>query len=77
MNASQIHSFIANPDLIQATDLTGLKEIAQLYPYAESIQLLYLSCVAKHANMYFDEALASTAFRLSKRERIMALLNDT
>lgn len=77
MNASQIHSFIANPELIQASDLNGLKEMAQLYPYAESIQLLYLSCVARHANMYFDEALASTAFRLSKRERIMELLNES
>ena len=76
MNASQIHSFIENPDLIRATDLNGLKEMAQLYPYAESIQLLYLSCVAKYANMYFDEALASTAFRLSKRERIIELLNE-
>lgn len=76
MNASQIHSFIADPALIQASDLSALKEMAQLYPYAESIQLLYLSCVSKHANMYFDEALASTAFRLSKRERIIALLQE-
>lgn len=76
MNASQIHSFIANPSLIEASDLTALKEMAQLYPYAESIQLLYLSCVSKHANMYFDDALSSTAFRLSKRERIIALLQE-
>lgn len=76
MNASQIHSFIADPALIQASDLSALKEMAQLYPYAESIQLLYLSCVSKHANMYFDEALGSTAFRLSKRERIIALLQE-
>lgn len=76
MNASQIHSFIANPALIEASDLPALKEMAQLYPYAESIQLLYLSCVSRHANMYFDEALSSTAFRLSKRDRIIDLLQE-
>lgn len=76
MNSSRITSLIAQPELIAASDLDELKALASEYTYSETFQLLYLYSVSKHADMYFDEALLASAFRISKRERILALLEQ-
>ena len=75
MNSSQISAFIENPKLITAGDLDALKNLANEHTYSESLQLLYLYAVAKHADMKFDETLHSTAYRITNRERILQLLH--
>jgi hypothetical protein len=76
MNSSQISTFIENPSLITANDVDSLKNLANEYSYSETLQLLYLYAVSKHADMKFDEALTSTAYRITNRERILELLGE-
>jgi len=76
MNSSQISAFIENPSLITANDVDSLKNLANEYAYSETIQLLYLYAVSKHTDLKFDEALTSTAYRITNRERILELLGE-
>ncbi len=75
MNSSQISAFIENPSLITANDVDSLKNLANEYSYSETLQFLYLYAVSKHADMKFDDALLSTAYRITHRERIVELLD--
>ena len=77
MNSSQISTFIKNPSLITVNDVDALKNLANEYSYSETLQFLYLYAVSKHADMKFDEALLSTAYRITHRERIVELLDDS
>ncbi len=74
MNSSEIIRFIEQPGAIEAGHVEGLKDLATKYPYADSLQLLYLSSVSQHKNLYFDDALTTVAYRLSDRERILQLI---
>lgn len=74
MNSSEIISFLEHPARIQSSDLEGLKDLAIKYPFSDSLQLLYLSAVSQHKNLFFDEALSQTAYKLSDRERILQLV---
>jgi len=76
MNSSEIIRFIEQPGAIEAAHVDGLKDLAAKYPYADSLQLLYLSSVSQHKNLYFDDALSAVAYRLSDRERILQLISS-
>lgn len=75
MNSSEIVRFIEQPGAIEPAHVEGLKDLAAKYPYADSLQLLYLSGVSQHKNLYFDDALTAVAYRLSDRERILQLIS--
>jgi len=77
MNSSQISAFIENPSLITANDVDSLKNLANEYSYSETLQFLYLYAVSKHVDMKFDDALLATAYRITHRERIVELLDES
>lgn len=73
MTTAQLQTYLQTPQHISRDHVDELKKLSAEHPAVEVYHLLYLSALALHDNIRFDQALQDLAFRISDRTRLIEL----
>lgn len=73
MTTAQLQTYLQTPQHIAREHVDELKKLSAEHPAVEVYHLLYLSALALHDNIRFDQALQDLAFRISNRTRLIEL----
>lgn len=76
MNTETLAASIANPILLESSDLDQLKALTEKYPYAQVFSILYLKALAVQKDIRFEEALQEHAFKITDRMKLYQLIHD-
>ena len=76
MNTETLAARIANPALLESSDIDQLKALTEKYPYAQVFSILYLKALAVQKDIRFDEALQEHAFKITDRMKLYQLIHD-
>ena len=67
MNTEQLLKYIANPQSLTQGSLDEIQKLAQLFPYSQNIQLLYLFNLSNTQDIRFGKQLQKTATYVADR----------
>ncbi|RLD38079.1 MAG: hypothetical protein DRI74_04935 [Bacteroidetes bacterium] len=67
MNTEQLLKYIANPQSLTQGSLDEIQKLAQLFPYSQNIQLLYLFNLSNIQDIRFGKQLQKTATYVADR----------
>lgn len=76
ISGEKIGKYIAEPFLIEASDLPDLLELTKKYPYCSSLQLLHLKGLALSNDLSFEDQLKVAAIHAPDREHLYALIHS-
>lgn len=61
MNIATLHTYLADPTLIQRTDIPELKQLLEQYPYVQALRSLYLKALYSNESTSYNQELKKTA----------------
>lgn len=74
MNRNDFNRFIAEGVIPQAGDLTGARELTELFPWFHTAHLVLLKALKESSDIKFDSQLRSSALYVADRERLYQYL---
>lgn len=76
ISGDQIRKIIANPQGIDADQLTGIKTLVDQHPYCSTLQILLLKAMADQNDLNFERQLKITAAHAPDREQVYRLIHS-
>ncbi|MGG5505550.1 MULTISPECIES: tetratricopeptide repeat protein [unclassified Myroides] len=61
MNINTLHTYLADPTLLQRSDIHELKQLLEQYPYVQAIRSLYLKALYSNESTSYNQELKKTA----------------
>ncbi|MBB1138691.1 tetratricopeptide repeat protein [Myroides sp. WP-1] len=61
MNINTLHTYLADPSLLQRSDIQELKQLLEQYPYVQAIRSLYLKALYSNESTSYNQELKKTA----------------
>jgi hypothetical protein len=77
IDAEKIANYIAQPGIIDASDLEDIATLADKFPYTSLFSLLYLKGLKANKSLSFEEKLKEHSYRISDRVQLYQLINET
>jgi hypothetical protein len=77
IDAEKIANYIAQPGIIDASDLQDIATLADKFPYTSLFSLLYLKGLKANKSLSFEEKLKEHSYRISDRVQLYQLINET
>ena len=74
LNKETIHHLLLNPNSIQDEETTQIESLLKEFPYAHSLNLLYLKGLKNTKNLNYEKQLPKTSIRVPNREILYQLI---
>jgi len=67
---------IEQPEQLFPSDIEGIKEYSEKYPYSQLFSILYLKGLSNNSDVRFEEELQNHSYRISDRARLYQLISE-